>query len=174
MVSSYKVVNPSLGYRAFVESACFAKLAYSHATLALSPRCRSRSAWAVRPASLAVSARYSVCRQALPKVRALCGQARACHASKIAGFGHAGLAVQAPNFEHFIQLPVSQRLKPQSSMPERFCTSPFASLPQRVCRSLGSQGRHTSSRLVSSKQERVGSQQPPNPSFKRTRLRRSA
>ena len=174
MVSSYKVVNPSLGSRTFAAAPRFAKLAYPHASLALSPRCRSRSAWAVRPASLAASARPSVRRQALVKVRALCSQAWVCQAGKIAGFGHAGLAVQTRISEHFMQLPVSQRLKPQSSMPVRFCTSPFASVAQRVCRSLGSQGRHTSSRVSSSKQELVSSQQPPNPSFKRTRLRRSA
>jgi len=174
MVSSYKVVNPSLGYRTFAATPCLEKLAHSHANLALSPRSRSRSAWAVRPASLAASARPSVRRQALAKVRALCSQAWACHAGKIAGFGHAGMAVQARISEHFIQLPVSRRLKPQSSMPERFCTSPFASATQRVCSSLGTQSRRASSRVSSSKQERVGSQQPPNPSFKRTRLRRSA
>ena len=76
--------------------------------------------------------------------------------------------------EHFMHLPTSQPLKPQSSMPERFCISPFAPAAQHIYRSLGSQGRRTSSRFSSSKQERVGSQQPPNPSFKRTRLRRSA
>jgi len=91
-----------------------------------------------------------------------------------AGFGHAGLAVQAPISEHFMHLPASQPLKPQSSMHERFCTSSFASAAQQVCRSLGSQGQGRSSRSSSSKQERVGSQQPPNHSFKRTRLRRSA
>jgi len=42
MFSSYKVVNPSLGYRALAASPCFAKLAYSHGSLALSRRCRSR------------------------------------------------------------------------------------------------------------------------------------
>ena len=88
-----------------------------------------------------------------------------CHASKTVGFVHAGLAVQAPISEHFMHPPASQPLKPQSSMPERFCTSPFASAAQHICRSLGSQGRRTSSRFSSSKQERVGSQQPPNPSL---------
>jgi len=174
MVSSYKVINPSLGCRTFAAAPRFAKLACSGASLALSPRCQPRSVRAVRPASLAASARPSVRRQALAKVRALCSQAWACHAGKIAGFGHAGLAVQARISEHFMQLPVSRRLKPQSSMPERFCTSPFASATQRVCRSLGTQSRRASSRVPSSKQERIGSQQPPNPSFKRTRLRRSA
>jgi len=175
MVSSYKVFNPSLGCCALAESPCFAKLAYSHASLALSQRCRPRSARAVRPASLAASARSAVCRQALAKVRTLCSQAWACHAGKIAGFGHAGLAVQARISEHFMRLPASQRLKPQSSMPEQFCVSPFASAAQYICRSLGSQGRRVSSRVSSFKEGCVCSQQPPNPSFKRThasRLRR--
>jgi len=174
MVSSYKVVNPGLGYRTFAAEPRFAKLAHSHATLALSTPCQSRSARAVRPASLAASARYSVCRRVLVKVRALCNQAWTCHTGTIAGFGHEGLAIQARISEHFMRLRVSQRLKPQSSMPERFRASPFASAAPRICRSLRSQGRRTSSRVSSLKQECVGSQQPPNPSFKRTRLRRSA
>jgi len=95
-------------------------------------------------------------------------------AGKMASFGHAGLAVQAPVFEHFMRLPVPQRLKPQSSMFERFCTSLFASVAQRVCRSLRTRGRRASSRVSSSKQEQVGSHQPPNPSFKRTCLRHAA
>ena len=95
-------------------------------------------------------------------------------AGKMASFGHAGLAVQAPVFEHFMRLPVPQRLKPQSSMFERFCTSPLASVAQRVCRSLRTRGWRASSRVSSSKQEQVGSYQPPNPSFKRTCLRQAA
>ena len=133
MVSSYKVVNPSLGYRTFAVAPRFAKLAYSHASLALSPRCRARSAWAVRPASLAASAPYSACRRALVKVTALCGQAWACHAGTIAGFGHAGFAVQAPISEHFMHLPVSQLLTPQSSartvLHQSICFSCAAHLP---------------------------------------------
>jgi hypothetical protein len=152
---------------------CFAKLAYSRASLALSPRCRARSARAVRPASLAASARYSLCRQSPVKVSAIrlgLGMPREQDRwLRPCKFGRSGSVSR-----QFTQFPVSQRLKPQSSMPERFCTSPFASAAQRICRSLGSQGRCTSSRVSSSKQERVGSQQPPNPSFKRTRLRRSA
>ena len=173
MVSSYKVVNSSLGYRTFAAAPRFAKLAYSHATLALSPRCRSWSAWAVRPASLAASARPSVCHQSPVKVGAVQPnpgmpreQDRWLHPCN---FGRSGSVSR-----HSTQLPVSQRLKPQSSMSERFCTSSFASAAQRVCCSLGSQGRHTSSRISSSKQGRVGSQQPPNHSFKRTCLRQSA
>ena len=59
MVSSCKVFNLSLGRGAFAMTPCFAELAYSRASLALSPRCRSRSVWAVRPASLAASSRHS-------------------------------------------------------------------------------------------------------------------
>jgi len=70
MVSAYTVVNPSLGHRTVVAPPCFAKLAYSQASLALSPRRRSQSARAVRPASLAASAPYSACRQSPVKVGA--------------------------------------------------------------------------------------------------------
>jgi len=82
MVSAYKVVDPSLCHRTVAAPPCFAKLAYSYATFALSQRCRSRSARAVRPASLAANARHSACRQALAKARASCTQACACHARK--------------------------------------------------------------------------------------------
>jgi len=87
---------------------------------------------------------------------------------------YAGLPWSARPAALFIQVPDSQRLKPQSSMPEPFCTCPFTPATQRICRSLSRQGRRTSSPASSSKQEHVGSHQPPNPSFKRTRLRRSA
>ena len=173
MVSSYKVVNPSLGSRTFAAAPRFAKLAYPHASLALSPRCRSRSAWAVRPASLAASAPYSVCRQSPVKVGAaqpgLDMSREQDRWLRPRRFGRSGSVSR-----HFTQLSVSPHLKPQSSIPERFRASPFASAAQRVCHLLGSQDRCASSRVASSKQERVGSQQPPNPSFKRTRLRRSA
>ena len=168
MVSSYTVVNPSSACRAFAVAPCFAKLTYSHAALALPPPCRSRSVRAVRPASLAASARHSICQQSPLKAGAPCRHAWASHASETASFGHAGLAVQAPVLKHLARLPVSQRLKPQSSMIERFCTSHFSSATQRVCRSLSARGRRTPSRVSLLKQERVGSQQTPNPSFKRT------
>jgi len=92
MVSSYTVVNPSSACRAFATPSCFAKLAYSHASLAFPSRCRSHSARAVRPASLAASARQSSCRQSLVKVWRVRGkQAWAFHASEITGFGHEAL-----------------------------------------------------------------------------------
>jgi len=172
MVSAYKIVNPSLGYRTSAAVPCFAKPAYSRASLALSPRCRSRSARAVRPAPLAASARYSVCRQPPVKVGATQPglgisreQNRRLRPRRFARSGSVS--------RHFTQLPVSQRLKPQSSMFERFCTSPLFSATRRICHSLSAQGR-ASPDASSSKQERVGSHQTPNPSFKRTRLRRSA
>jgi len=92
---------------------------------------------------------------------------RSCHC-------HAGLPWPSMSATPFTQVPVSQRLKPQSSMPERFCTSPFSSAAQFICRSSSMQGQRTSSSVSPSRQEHVGSHQPPNPSFKRTRLRRSA
>ena len=71
-------------------------------------------------------------------------------------------------------LPISQRLKPQSSMPARFCISPSSSAAQRICRSLRTRDRRASVRVPSSKQERVGSHPTPNDSFKRTCLRHAA
>jgi hypothetical protein len=173
MVSLYKAVNPSLSRGAFATTSCFAKLAYSHASLALSQRCRSRSARAVRPASLAASARLSVCRQPLVKAHASCSQA--CHARKAAGFGDAGLAVQASVSEHFTPLPVSQRLKPQCVvMHLQSClVSPKHPLSRRVQVARALSSRHAPE-ISSSKQEPRLLLQPPNPSFKRTRLRRSA
>jgi len=168
MVSYQSAIGPSSGRRAFEGTSCFAQLAYSSATLALSPHCPSRSARAVRPASLAASARYSVCHQSPLKAGAPFSQAWACHAGKTTSFGRAGLAVQASFSEHFKRPPVSQRLKPQSSMSERFCTSSLSSDARRICLSLSTQGRRASVRASSSKQERVGSHQPPNHSFKRT------
>jgi len=173
MVSSHSAIGPSSGCRAFESSSCFAELAYSSATLALSPHCPSRSARAVRPASLAASARHSVCHQSLLKAGAPRSQG-ACHASETASFGRAGLAVQASFSEHFMRPPVSQRLKPQSCMSERFCTYPLFSSARRICHSLSTQGRRASVRASPSKQEPVGSQQTPNPSFKRTCLRQAA
>ena len=129
-----------------------------------------------RPSRFAGGQRTARCPPSISSSRsgASSQQAWAFHANRVASSGHAGLAVQAPIFEHFTLLPASQRLKPQSSMPERFCTSPFASVAQRVYHSLSTQGRRTSVRVPSSKQERVGSRPTPNPSFKRTCLRHAA
>jgi len=75
MVSSHSAIGPSSGCRAFEGSSCFAELAYLGATLALSPHCPSLSARAVRPASLAASARHSVCQQSPLKAGAPRSQA---------------------------------------------------------------------------------------------------
>ena len=96
------------------------------------------------------------------------------HRAERSYYCHAGLPWSARPAALFIQVSVSQRLKPQLRMPACLCTSLFASATRRVCHSLSTQGQRTSIRVSSSKQERVGSHQPPNPSFKRTRLRRSA
>jgi len=174
MVSSHSAIGPSSGCRAFEGSSCFAELAYSSATLALSSHCPSRSTRAVRPASLAASARHSACHRPPLKAGAPRSQAWARHASETESSRRAGLAVQASFSGHFIRLPVSQRLKPQSSMPARFCSGPFASAVQRICRSLSTQGWCAPAHASPSKQEHVGSHQPPNHSFKRTGLRPAA
>jgi hypothetical protein len=150
-------------------SVCSAKVSaflrrYPRRLLELPVPLRWRSAHTPRPSVIRWS-RPS--RQATHRLPLLAARARSCHC-------HAGLPWPAMSATLFTQVPVSQRLKPQSSMPARFCTSSFPSAAQRVCHSLSRQGRRTSSHVSSSKQERVGSHQPPNPSFKRTRLRRSA
>ena len=101
-------------------------------------------------------------------------QAWPFHANQVASFGHEGWAVHAPVSERLMRLPVSQRLKPQSSMPARFCTSPFASSCAARLPFVGVHAQRAPLRISSSKQERVGSHQPPNPSFKRTCLRQAA
>ncbi len=171
MFSSYKVVNSSSGRGTFEAPSRFANLACSRASLALSPHCRSRSARAVRPASLAASARYSACRQSPIKVGALCNQAWAYHASKTTGFGHTGFGRSSSVWRHFIQLPVSQRLKPQCSvMPMLPNTKPSVA-PTKVATV---QPWRLAMGVSPSKPKRQVVQQPPNPSFKRTRLWRSA
>ena len=155
MVSSHLVPARSSGCHAFGQSSCSAELDYSRATLALSSRCRSRSARAVRPTSLAASARHSVCHQSLVKVGASGSQAWARHASKTTGFSRTGLAVQAPLSEHFMRLPVSQRLKPKCIVMQ---THSNAKLSARAVKA------------SASKAQRCVALQTPNPSFKRTGL----
>ncbi len=128
MFSSYKVVNSSLGRGALATASFLAKLAYSQASLALSSRCLSRSARAVRPASLAASARQSACQQAPVKVGAVqpgLGMPRERDRwLRPCGFGRSGLVSR-----HFIQLPVSQRLKPQCGVVQsRSNTKPSTAL----------------------------------------------
>ena len=170
MVSSYKVVSPSLGYRTFAAAPCLAKLAYSRASLALSPHCRSRSARAVRPASLAASARYSVCRRSPVKVGAVqpgsgmpSAQYRCLRPRRFVRSGSVS--------RHFRRLPVSQRLKPQCSVLQMHSnTKPSTALVKlahvQPCR--------LATEVSPSMPQRRVVQQPPNPSFKRTCLRQSA
>ena len=169
MFSSYKVVNSSLGRGALATASFLAKLAYSQASLALSSRCLSRSAWAVRPAPLAAGVRYSAYRQSPIKVGALCSQAWASHASKTAGFGHTGFGRSGS--QHFIQLPVSQRLKPQCSVTQ---THPSTMPSTALVKVAALQPWRLGTEVSAFKAKRRVIQQPPNPSFKRTRLRRSA
>jgi hypothetical protein len=174
MVSSYKVANPSSGYRALATASCFAKLASSHASLALSGRCRSRSARAVRPASLAASARYSVCRQSPVKIGAAQPglgmpreQDRWLRPCRFARSGSVS--------RHFTLPPVSQRLKPQFvAMHLQSCLISLKhSLFPRVHVAYALSWRHAPEVSPSKREPRLFLQ-PPNPSFKRTRLRRSA
>src|SRR6266568_1680648 len=115
MVSSYKVFNQTLAYRVLASAPCFAKLAYSQASLALSQRCRSRSVRAVRPASLAASAPYSACPQSPIKVGAL-QPSLALPSEQDRWLRPHRLGCSASISMHFTQLPVSQRLKPQCSV----------------------------------------------------------
>jgi len=159
MVSSHSVLAHSSGCHAFGQSSCSAKLAYSRATLALSPRCWATAERAVRPAPLAVSARHSVCHQSLVKVGAPCIQAWACQPCKTASFGHAGPAVPASVSEHLMRLPVSQRLQPQCSVMQTHSNAKLSA---------------SATRVSASKAKRCVALQTPNPSFKRTCLRHAA
>ena len=169
MVSSHLIIAQSSGYRAFAESPCFAKPTYSRATLAFSTALPV-TVCAGRPSRFAGGQCTALCLSSVSRLRpgASSTQAWAFHAHQVAGFGHEVWAVPAAISERLMRLPVSQRLKPKSSMPERFCTSPFASACVASLPFVGVHGRRTSSRASSSKQDQVGSHQPPNPSFKRT------
>jgi len=174
VVSSYTAVDSGSVCRPSATASCFAKLAYSRAPFALPLRCRSRSARAVRPASLAASARQSSCYHSPVKARHI-KQSWAFRASKIAAFGHEILAGCAPISECLKRLPVSQRLKSQCVvMQTRSNTeSPVSTLsaPLKVARL---QPWRPIIEVSASKAKRSVVQQTPNPSFKRTRLRRSA
>jgi len=167
---SYKVINPSLGHRTSAAAPCFAKLAYSHATFAISPHCRSRSARAVCPASLAASAQHLACHRSPVKVGAVQPGPGIPRAQdrwlRPRRFGRSGSVSR-----HFTLLPVSQRLKPQCSVVQmRSNIKPSTALVTvatvQPCR--------LATQVSPSKPKRQVVQQPPNPSFKRTRLRRSA
>jgi len=171
MFSSYKVVNPSLGCRTFAAVPCFENAAYSHAILALSWRCPPRSARAVRPASLAASARYSVCRQSLSQGRRCASRsshvtrARSLASSKQVCLFRLSLAA----FQ--MQLRVSQRLKPRCSIVQTHSNSKPSTALVKLAHV---QPWRLDTEVSASKAKRQVIQQPPNPSFKRTRLRRSA
>src|SRR6266568_6698112 len=128
MVSSYKVVNSSPGRGALATASCLAKLAHSHATLALSPRCQSRSARAVRPASLAASARKPFCHQLAfparhPTHTGLGLSREQDRGHWFAGFGESEGLVSEPR----TQLSVSKQMKPQCIV--MHLHSCFTSLP---------------------------------------------
>jgi len=110
-----------------------------------------------------------------PWVGASRSQAWAFHAREIADFGHEGLAFQAPVSECFSRLPVSQRLKPQCVVmqPHSNAKLPACAFIALVAVALA-QPWCSATQVSASKAKRCVVQQPPNPSFKRTRLRRSA
>ena len=151
-------------------SACPTKL------IVLLRRCPPSSSRAARPASLAVSARnLSVTsppsRPGAPRQASL-----VFHASKIAGTGLQAWAVRSGlGSEPCTPLSVSKQLKPQCVvMHLHSCllsTKHPLSRWLRVGRALS--WRHVPG-ISPSKREPCLFLQPPNPSFKRTRLRRSA
>ena len=93
------------------------------------------------------------------------------HASKTTAFGHAGLAVQAPVSEHLTRLPVSQRLKPQYIVMQTHSNTKSSTALIKIALVVP---LRPATEVSASKAKRQVVQQPPNPSFKRTRLRRSA
>jgi hypothetical protein len=102
-------------------------------------------------------------------------QALALHASKIVGFGHETLSVHAPIYEHFKQRPGSQRLKSQCVvMHVHSNTYPSVSTVIALAKVTRMPPWRPATEVSARKAERPVVQQTPNPSFKRTRLRRSA
>ena len=97
------------------------------------------------------------------------------HASRISAFGHENLAVHTSISEHFMQLPVSQRLKSQCVvMQTRSNTEPpigALTAPIKITRL---QPWRPITAVPVSKAKRPVVQQTPNHSFKRTCLRQSA
>jgi hypothetical protein len=102
-------------------------------------------------------------------------QALPLHASETVGLGHETLSVHALVSEHFGQLPVSQRLKSQCIvMHARSNTEPSVTTLTAPLKAARVHPWRPATRVSASKAERPVVQQTPNPSFKRTRLRRSA
>ncbi|SRR6266568_2817602 len=98
-------------------------------------------------------------------------QAWVFRASPVAGFSHEAWAVHAPVSERVTRLPVPQRLKPQCSVMQMHPdTKPSTALVKVAAL----QPWRLVTEVSASKAKRQVIQQPPNPSFKRTRLRRSA
>jgi len=97
------------------------------------------------------------------------------HASKIAALSHEILAVHAPVSEHFMRLPVSQRLKSQCVvMRTHSNTQPPLSTLSASLKVVRSQPWRPAIEVSASKAKRSVVQQTPNPSFKRTCLRQAA
>ena len=102
-------------------------------------------------------------------------QALALHASEIVGFGHEILSVRASISEQVTRLPVSQRLKPQCVvMRVHSNTNPSVSAVVASAKVARMQPWRPATEVSISKAARPVVHQTPNPSFKRTRLRRSA
>jgi len=102
-------------------------------------------------------------------------QAWAFPATRITGFGHEVLAVQACVSEHSARLPVSQRLKPQCIVMPTHSNTKLSVLATTA---LVTAARVKPWRLVTevsaSTAKRQVFQQPPNQSIKRTCLRHAA
>jgi len=102
-------------------------------------------------------------------------QALALHASQIVGFGHETLSVHMPISEHFSQHPVSQPLKSQCVvMHVHSNTNTSVGTVIALAKVARMQPWRPATEVPASKAKRPVVQQTPNPSFKRTRLRRSA
>ena len=96
------------------------------------------------------------------------------HASKIAALSHEILAIHAPVSEHFMRLPVSQRLKSQCVvMKTRSNTEPPVSTLVALV-AVARQPWRPATEASESKARKPVVQQTPNPSFKRTGLRPAA
>jgi len=102
-------------------------------------------------------------------------QAWALHASEIAGAGQEILAGQAPVSEQVAGLSLSQRLKPQCAAMQMHSNAKISVSAVVVLAKIARfQPWHPVIEVSASKADGPVVQQTPNPSFKRTRLRRSA
>jgi hypothetical protein len=102
-------------------------------------------------------------------------QALARHASEIVGFGHETLSVRAPVSGYFKRHPASRRLKSQCAvMHVHSKTNPSVSTAIALAKVTRIPHWRPAAEVSARKAESPVVQQTPNPSFKRTRLRRSA